>query len=38
MRNHLVRELPVDHAGMTRLEFIIIGVGWSTALLTVFID
>jgi hypothetical protein len=37
MRNHLVRERPLGHAEMTRMETIMLAVGWSTALVAVFI-
>ena len=37
MRNHLVRERPLGHAEMTRMEFIMLAAGWSTALMAVFI-
>ena len=37
MRSHLVRELPLGHAGMTRTETIMLAAGWSTALVAVFI-
>jgi hypothetical protein len=36
MRSH-VREVPLDDADMSRLEFIMIAAGWSTALVAVFI-
>ena len=32
MRNHLVRERPLGHAEMTRMETIMLAAGWSTAL------
>jgi hypothetical protein len=37
MRNHLVRERPLGHAEMTRMETIKLAAGWSTALVAVFI-
>ena len=37
MRNPLVRERPLGHAEMTRMEVIILAAGWSTALVAVFI-
>jgi hypothetical protein len=37
MRSHLVRERPLGHADMTRMEFIIIAAGWSTVLVAVLI-
>ncbi|HEY6755536.1 MAG TPA: hypothetical protein VI077_12655 [Pseudolabrys sp.] len=37
MRNHLVRERPLGHAEMTRMETIMLAAGWSTALVAVFI-
>ena len=37
MRNHLVRERPLGHADMTRMETIMIVAGWNTALVAVFI-
>jgi len=36
MRNHLVRERPLGHAEMTRMETIMLA-AWSTALVAVFI-
>ena len=36
MRNHLVRERPLGHAEMTRMEFIMLAAGWSTAFVAVF--
>ena len=30
MRNHLVRERPLGHAEMTRMETIMLAAGWST--------
>jgi len=36
MRNHLVRERPLGHAEMTRMEFIMLAAGWSTALVAVY--
>ena len=38
MRNHLVRERPLGHAEMTRMETIMLAAGWSTALVAVFIQ
>ena len=35
MRNHLVRERPLGHAEMTRMETIMLAAGWSTALVAV---
>jgi hypothetical protein len=37
MHNHLVRERPLGHAEMTRMETIMLAAGWSTALVAVFI-
>jgi hypothetical protein len=37
MRNHLVRERPLCHAEMTRMETIMLAAGGSTALVAVFI-
>ena len=37
MRNHLVRERPLGHAEMTRMETIMLAAGWSAALVAVFI-
>ena len=37
MRNDLVRERPLGHAEMTRIEAIMLAAGWSTALLAVLI-
>ena len=37
MRKHLVRERPLGHAEMTRMETIMLAAGWSTALVAVFI-
>jgi hypothetical protein len=37
MRNHLVRERPLGHAEMTRIEAMMLAAGWSTALLAVLI-
>ncbi len=37
MRNHLVRERPLGHAEMNRMETIALAAGWSTALVAVFI-
>ena len=37
MRNPLVRERPLGHAEMTRMEFIMLAAGWSTALVAVVI-
>ena len=37
MSNHLVRERPLGHADMSRMEFIMLVAGWSTALVAVFI-
>jgi hypothetical protein len=34
---HLVRERPLGHAEMTRMEAIMLAAGWSTALVAVFI-
>ena len=36
MRNYLVRERPLGHAEMTRMETIMLAAGWSTALVAVF--
>jgi hypothetical protein len=36
MRNHLVRERPLGHAEMTRMETIVLAAGWSTALVDLF--
>jgi hypothetical protein len=38
MRNHPVRERPLGHAEMTRMETVVLAVAWSTALLAVFIQ
>ena len=32
MHNHLVRERPLGHAEMTRMETIMLAAGWGTAL------
>jgi len=36
MRSHLVRERPLGHAEMTRMETNMLAAGWSTALVAVF--
>jgi hypothetical protein len=38
MRNHLVRERPLGHAEMTRMETIVLAVAWSAALVAVFVQ
>ena len=37
LRDHHVRERPLGHAEMTRMETVVLAVGWSTALAAVFI-
>ena len=37
MRIHLVRERPLGHAEMTRMEFIMLAAGWSAAFVAVAI-
>jgi hypothetical protein len=37
MRNHLVRERPLGHAEMTRMEFIMLAAAWSAAFVAVVI-
>ena len=38
MRNHLVRERPLGHAEMARMETIMVAAGRSTALVAFFIQ
>jgi bacterioferritin-associated ferredoxin len=37
MRNHLVRERPLGHADMSRMELIMFAAGWSAAFVAIVI-